>query len=63
MIKVLAGPTNNAEQFCGQKKGGKFKCVHFTKFFPGLHEIFGLHRITNLSSFVVCFNVVQLVLF
>jgi len=27
------------------------------KFFPGLHEIFGLHR-TNLSSFVVCFNMV-----
>jgi len=28
----------------------------------GLHEIHGLHR-TNLSSFVVCFNVVQLILF
>jgi len=24
MIKVIAGPTNNAEQFCGQRKGGKF---------------------------------------
>jgi len=20
--------TNNAEQFCGQRKGGKFKCEH-----------------------------------
>jgi len=63
MIKVLAGLTNNAEQSCGQKKGGKFKCEHFTNFFLGLHEIFGLGRITNLSSFVVCFNVVQLILF
>jgi len=26
MIKVLAGPTNNAKQFSGQRKGGKFKC-------------------------------------
>ena len=28
-----------------------------------LHEIFGFHRINNLSSFVVCFSVVQLILF
>jgi len=35
IIKVLTGPTNNAEQFCGQKKAGKFKCEHFTKFFQG----------------------------
>jgi len=62
MIKVLARPTNNAEQFCGQRKGGTFKCEHFTKFFPGLHDIFGF-RMTNLSSFAVGFNVVHLILF
>jgi len=33
------------------------------KILPGLQEIFGLYRTTNLSSFVVCFNVVQLILF
>jgi len=59
MINVLARPTNNAEQLCGQSKGGTFKHEYFTKFFAGLHEIFGFHR-TNLLSFVVCFNVVQL---
>jgi len=32
MMKVLARPTNNAEQFCGQRKGGKAKCWHFKKF-------------------------------
>ena len=42
---------------------GKFKCEHFEKIFPGLREIFGLRRITSLSSVVVCFNVVQLILF
>jgi len=62
MASDIAQPTNNAENICGQKKGGKFKCEHFTNFFPGLHEIFGLNR-TNLSFFVVCFNVVQLILF
>jgi len=62
MINVLARSTNNAEQFCGQRKGVKFKSEHFPKFFPGFHEVFRLHR-TNFSSFVVCFNVVQLILF
>jgi len=62
MIEVLARSTNNAEPFCGQRKEGKFKCENFTAFFPGLHEIFDLHR-TNFSSFVVCFHVVQLILF
>jgi len=62
MIEVLAGPTNNAEQFCGQRNGGKFKREHFTKFFPDLHKIFGLHT-ANLSAFVVCVNVVRLILF
>jgi len=57
MIKVLARPTNTHEQFCGQSKGDAFKCEHFTMFFPGLHEIYGFHR-TNVSSFVICFNVV-----
>jgi len=38
MIKVLARQTNNTEQFCGQRKGSKFKCEHFTKFCVGLHE-------------------------
>ena len=60
--RPIARPTNNTEQLCGQRKGGKFKCEHFKKIFPGFHEIFGLHR-TNLASFVVCFNVVQLILF
>jgi len=62
MKKVLARPANNAEQLCGQSKGGTFKREHFTKFFAGLHEIFGFHR-ANLLSFVVCFNVVQLFYF
>jgi len=41
MIKALARQTNNEKQFCGQRKGGKFKVqyVHFTKFCTGLHEI------------------------
>ena len=47
MIKVLARPINKAEQFCAQSKGGTFTCEHFTKFFPGQHEVFGFHR-TNL---------------
>ena len=58
----VARPTNNAEQFSGQRKRSKFKCEHFTKFCAGLHEIFGLHGM-NLSSFVVCCNVVELFLF
>jgi len=62
MIKVLARATNNAEQLCGQSKGGAFKREHFSNFFAGLHEIFGFHR-TNLLSFVVCFNVVELFYF
>jgi len=28
MIEVLARPTNNAEQFCGQRQGGKFNRQH-----------------------------------
>jgi len=63
MITVLARSTNNAQQFCVQRKGGQFKCEHFTKFFPGLHEIFSHHRTSNISSFVVCFSMVQLILF
>jgi len=43
MIKVLARPTNNAKQFCGQRKEGNFKYEHFTKFCAGLHEGFGFH--------------------
>jgi len=58
MIKVLARPTNNADQFCGQSKRGKIKSEHFKKFCVDLHEIFGFHGI-NISSFVVCFNVVD----
>jgi len=49
MIKVLARPTNNAEQFCGQRKGGKCKCEQLTKFCAGLHESFGFIGF-NLSS-------------
>jgi len=30
---------------------------------PGLHEIFGLRRVTNFSFFVVCFNLVQMIFF
>jgi len=58
MIKALARQTNNEKQFCGQRKGGKFKVqyVHFTKFCTGLHEIFVFHGF-NSSSFVICFNV------
>jgi len=32
MIKVLARPTNNAEQRCGQRKERNFKCEHFKNF-------------------------------
>jgi len=53
MINVLAQPTNNVGQFCGQRNGGKFKCEHFTKFCTGLLEIFGLHG-CKLSSFAIC---------
>ena len=63
MIKVLARSTNNAEQFCGQRKGGKFKCENFTKFFPGLHGSFSFHRTINISSFVVCFIICFIILF
>ena len=59
MIKVHARPTNNAEQFCGQRKGGNLSA---NKFCAGLHEIFGLHGF-NLSSLVICFNLVELILF
>jgi len=54
MIKILAQPKNSAEPF-RTKKGGKFKCKHFTKFCATLHEIFDLHGF-NLSSFVICFK-------
>jgi len=33
MMKVLARPTNNAEQFCGQRKGGKLS-VNTSQNFP-----------------------------
>jgi len=62
LIKVLARPTNNVEQFCGQRKERNFKCEHFTKQCTGLHEIFGFHWF-NLSSFTICFNVLELILF
>jgi len=42
--------TNNAEQFCGQRKERNFKREHFTKFCAGLHEIFGFHWF----SFIFC---------
>jgi len=59
MIKVLAQTTNNAEQSNEQRKGGKFKCEHFTKF---CCIIFCFSEF-NLLSFVICFNVVELTLF
>jgi len=35
------------------KGRGKFQCEHFTKFFPGLHEIFACRGLTShLLSFV-----------
>jgi len=43
MVEVLARPTNNAEQFCGRRKGKKFMCQHFTKFCAGLHVIYWFH--------------------
>ena len=58
MIKVLAQPTNNAKPFW-TKKGGNLSA---NKFCAGLHEIFDLHGF-NLSSFVICFNLVELILF
>jgi len=52
MIKVLAQPTNNAEQ-SNEQKGGKFKCEHFTKFCAGLHEIFAsMSSTSHFLSFV-----------
>jgi len=62
MIKVLARPTNNAKQFWGRRKGGKIKCEHFTNFCAGLNEIFCFYE-SNLSVFVICFNVVEFILF
>ena len=44
------------------KERRQFKCKHFTKFCTGLYEIFGLHGF-NFSSFVICFNLVELILF
>jgi len=41
MIKVLARPTNNTEQFCGKGSGDKFMCGLFTKFCSDLY--FGYH--------------------
>jgi len=63
MVKVLAGLTNNAEQSCGQKKGSKFKCGHFTKFFPVCIRFWASVGLPTTHIFVVCFNVVQLILF
>ena len=62
MIKIHERPTNNAEQFCGPSKEENFKCEHFTNFCAGLDEIFGLHGF-ELPSFVICFNVVEFILF
>jgi len=50
MIKVLAWLTNNAEQFCGQRKEGKFKCALLTKFCAGLHEKQDLSRTWELNN-------------
>jgi len=57
IIKVLSRPTNNAEQFCGQRQGSIFKCEHIKKFGSRFDKNFDLRRI-NLSSFVVCFKAV-----
>jgi len=62
MIKVLARSTNNAEQFCGQRKEKNLSANTSQKFCAGLHELIGFHRL-NLSSFVICFNVVEFILF
>jgi len=62
MIKIHERLTNNAERFCGQIKERNFKYEHFTKFCAGFHEIFGFHWF-SLSSFVICFNVVEFILF
>ena len=35
MIKIYEQLTNNAEQFCGQRKERIFKCEHFTNFCAG----------------------------
>ena len=61
LIELPTRLTNNAEQLRGQRKGGEVKCEHFTKFCAGLHEIFGFHGF-NLSSFVICYNVTELIL-
>ena len=60
MIKLLARPTNTAEQFCGQRKERIFVCKYFTNLCDGLLLVFGFHWF-NLSSFVVCFNVVEFI--
>jgi len=36
------------------------KCEHFTKFCAGLQELFGFDEF-NLSYFVSCFSVVELI--
>ena len=62
MIKIHERPINTAEQFRGQGKERNVKCEHFTNFCAGLHETFGFHWF-SLSSFVICFNVVEFILF
>jgi len=56
MIKLLARLTNNAEKISWKRR--IFKCKRFKEFFTGLQKIFGFHCF-NLSSFVVCINVVE----
>jgi len=60
-MKIHAWPTNNAEQFCGQRKEQNCKCEHLKKFCVGLHEI--LVSTASVSSFVIRFNVVEFILF
>ena len=45
--------SREGEKFCPTGYGGLLLCMRF----------FGFHRTNNFSSFVVCFNVVQLILF
>jgi len=52
MIKVLARPTNNVEQFCGQRRGGKFKCQHSQNFALVSMRFLASTSSTHLLSFV-----------
>ena len=62
MIGLLHDQQITPNNFVDKGKEANLGANTSKEFFPGLHEIHDVYR-TNLTSFVVCFNVVQLILF